>query len=91
MYFMLPGQKQANGSDFGNFMWGMAGRRLGFNLTTLRLGAHFNNMWNGAEDNAWNKNYEHKILDAAADQRAIRNGYYYNYKFQENAVVLPRN
>ena len=80
-----------NGSDFGNFMWGMAGRRLGFNLMTLRLGAHFNNMMNGAEDNAWNPSYEHRILDAAADQRAIRNGYNYNRKFQENAVILPRD
>jgi len=80
-----------NGSDFGNFMWGMAGRKLRFNLMTLRLGAHYNNMRNGKEDNAWNPKYEHQILDAVADQRAIRNGYNYNRKFQENAVVLPRD
>jgi RHS repeat-associated protein len=80
-----------NGSDFGNFMWGMAGRKIGFNLTTLRLGAHYNNMMNGEEDNKWNKQYEHQILDAAADQRAIRNGYNYNRKFQENAVVFPKD
>jgi len=80
-----------NGSDFGNFMWGMAGRKLGFNLTTLRLGAHYNNVMHGEEDNKWNKKYEHQILDAAADQRAIRNGYNYNRKFQENAVILPKD
>ncbi|MBL6449631.1 RHS repeat-associated core domain-containing protein [Fulvivirga sp. 29W222] len=79
-----------NPSDFGNFMWGMAGRRLWFNLTTLRLGAHYNNMMNGKEDNAWNPSYEHQLLDSKADQRAIINGYNYNYKFQKNAVVLPK-
>ncbi len=68
-----------NPKDFSNFMWGMAGRSLGFDLATLRLGAQFNHTFYGREDNQ-NKSYRHKLLDDPADQRAIVNGYRYGNK-----------
>ncbi len=72
-----------NDQDFGNFLWGQAGRRLGFNLSTLRLAAHGNNAANSGTDNP---GMEYHILDANSDQRAIRNGYYHNVKTQQNGA-----
>jgi RHS repeat-associated protein len=75
-----------NSSDLGNFLWGLGTRRLGFSVWTAQAGAHGNNAVNGQDQNAWNPNYEHQILDSNADQQAIRNGYYYNRRPQENGV-----
>lgn len=78
-----------NNSDFGNFLWGLGTRRLGFSVWTAQTGAHGNNAVNGQDQNAWNPNYQHQILDSNADQQAIRNGYYYNRKPQENGITTP--
>ncbi len=48
--------------DGGNFLWGHAMKRLGFNYSTARM---------GAQANEWFK-------DSPADQKAIRQGYFYN-------------
>jgi RHS repeat-associated protein len=78
-----------NAQDFGNFLWGMGGQRLGFSLTTLRGAAHGNNAVNGKSDNQHIPGYEHKILDSSKDQRAIRNGYYFNSRLQTGGVSRP--
>lgn len=82
-----------NDQDYGNFLWGRAGRKLGFSRPTLSAGAHFNNAWSGKEQNANNPEYEHQFWDSVEDQRAISNGYYYNREPQQNGVykhsILP--
>jgi RHS repeat-associated protein len=78
-----------NSKDFGNFLWGHGGKRLGFDVTTLLGAAHVNNAVNGQEDNKNEPGYEHKILDSGKDQRAILNGFNYNSKPQYGAVNLP--
>ena len=70
-----------NRQDFGNFLWGQGGKRLGFNLNTLRGAAHLNNAVNSRSDNP---SSTYRVLDSNGDQRAIRNGYYHNIKPQEN-------
>ena len=71
-----------NNFDFGNFLWGQAGKQLGFNLNTLKGAAHLNNAVNGQTDNPLIK---HSLLDSRGDQRAIQNGYYY-----PNGVPIPK-
>ncbi len=82
--FVVTGQKSNsvayNPRDYGNFLWAQAGKRLGFSLLTLKIGAHLNNAFNSRLDNALDDKFEYHILDSKADQRAIRNGYYYNPK-----------
>ncbi len=78
-----------NDQDFGNFLWGMGGQRLGFGLATLKTAAHGNNAFNGKSDNQHIPDYEHKILDSSKDQRAIRNGFYFNRKPQRGGVTAP--
>ena len=63
-----------NNSDYGQFLWGMGGRNLGFGYETLRKASHLNNAFNSKSDNP-NKPYS--ITDSPGDQRAIRNGYNY--------------
>ncbi len=63
-----------NNYDFGNFLWGQAGKQLGFGISTLKAAAHINNAVNGRRDNP---GVNIGILDSPSDQRAIRNGYYY--------------
>jgi hypothetical protein len=63
-----------NRNDFGNFLIGQAGNKLGLSVGTVQLGAHVNNAINGSSDNPGVKT---GILDSAGDQRAIRAGYYY--------------
>jgi len=75
-----------NPKDYGNFLWGQAGKRLEFPLWVLKFGAHINNMLNGKIDNALSDKYEHKLLDSKIDQVAIKNGYYFNVQCQENGV-----
>jgi len=70
----ISGGVAYNDYDFGNFLWGQAGKQLGFGLSTLKFAAHLNNAVNGKSDNPGK---EHRILDSVADQRAIRNGYYH--------------
>ncbi len=69
-----------NGHDYGNFLWGQGGKRLGFRHLTLRVAAHLNNAVNGRTDYTTIK---HRILDSKGDQRAIRNGYFHNVKPQK--------
>ena len=64
-----------NNPDYGNFLWGQGGKRLGFSYRTLQVASHVNNAVNGASDNP-DKPY--KILDSPGDQRAIKNGYNYS-------------
>ncbi len=63
-----------NDKDFGNFLWGQAGKRLGFSVGTLQLAAHANNAANGSSDNGGK---DVGILDSRTDQQAIRSGYFY--------------
>ncbi|GEM53760.1 polymorphic toxin type 44 domain-containing protein [Empedobacter brevis] len=63
-----------NDYDYGNFLWGQAGKRLGFSHPTLSAGGHLNNAINGKKDNPGLTN---GIYDSPEDQRAIRNGYFY--------------
>ena len=64
-----------NNPDYGNFLWGQGGKRLGFSYRTLRAASHLNNAFNSKSDNP-DKPY--KILDSQGDQRAIKNGYNYS-------------
>ncbi len=63
-----------NNFDFGNFLWGQAGKTLGFSLTTLKSAAHINNAVNGQSDNP---GLNTGILDSPGDQAAIEAGFYY--------------
>lgn len=63
-----------NNSDYGNFLWGQAGKRMGFSFQTLKIAAHVNNAVNSPTDNP---NQPYHILDSEGDQRAIKNGYNY--------------
>ncbi|GEP88714.1 hypothetical protein CTE07_03590 [Chitinophaga terrae (ex Kim and Jung 2007)] len=74
-----------NNYDFGNFLWGQAGRKLGFNINTLKDAAHLNNAVNARSDNQNMKN--NTLLDSPADQKAITEGYYYPEGVPR--VVLP--
>jgi len=77
---LFPGSKVGvayNDMDFGNFLWGHAGKMLGFSIVTLSQAAHLNNAVNGSEDNA---GMDVGILDAPSDQRAIMMGYLYPVK-----------
>lgn len=66
-----------NDFDFGNFLWGHAGKQLGFSISTLRIGAQANNMFNGESNNP---GQDVGLLDSKADQRAISQGFFYpNY------------
>jgi uncharacterized protein RhaS with RHS repeats len=66
-----------NRNDFGNFLIGQAGNKMGLSLGTIRFGAHVNNAINGATDNP---GLNTGILDSPGDQRAIRAGYNYPRK-----------
>jgi RHS repeat-associated protein len=63
-----------NDMDFGNFLWGQAGKQLGFSKITLKSAAHINNAVNGRTDNPGK---DIPLLDSEGDQRAIGNGYDY--------------
>jgi len=63
-----------NAADYGNFLWGQGARRLGFGLNTALFGANVNNAANSRKNNP---DMKYHILDSNADQRAIRDGYYF--------------
>ncbi len=63
-----------NAQDFGNWLWGQGGKRLGSSLPTLRTAAHVNNAINSHKDNP---TQDYQLLDSAADQKAIADGYHY--------------
>ncbi|MCC5946084.1 MAG: hypothetical protein JJT94_14235 [Bernardetiaceae bacterium] len=63
-----------NDFDFGNFLWGQAGKKLGFSIGTLLMAAHLNNAVNGRSDNA---DIKPGVFDSPGDQRAIQAGFYY--------------
>lgn len=63
--------------DYGNFLWGLGGKVLGFNYLTLKIASHLNNAINSRTDN---KDLPYNFFDSDADQRAIKNGYFYNLK-----------
>lgn len=60
--------------DFGNFLWGNAGQKLGFSLFELKTGAQINNMVEGQNQN---KGKKIDFYDDPADQKAIGEGYNY--------------
>ncbi len=91
IYIVFDKKGQAvgyNPKDFGNFLWGQAGRRLGFSLLTLKIGAHFNNAFRSSLNNALDDSFEYSILDSKGDQRAIRNGYFFGRKRQKGSRNL---
>lgn len=61
-----------NDYDFGNFLWGQAGKQLGFGLGSVIFGSKFNNLFNGRENNF---DLKTGVFDSNADQEAITNGY----------------
>ena len=63
-----------NNFDFGNFLWGQSGKKLGFSIGTLQVAAHINNALYGRFDNP---SLNTGIFDSPGDQRAIRAGYFY--------------
>ena len=81
----LSGTICYNGMDYGNYLWGQAMRRLGFTEDIVTNGAHFNNAFFGRGDN----NYEWQLLDAAADQRAIKSGYHHFNVQKKQLYNLP--
>ncbi|WP_044233939.1 DUF6443 domain-containing protein [Haliscomenobacter hydrossis] len=84
----LTGTMAYNGMDYGNYLWGQAMRRLGFEENTVLGGAHFNNAAFGRSDTS----FDWQLLDAAADQRAIRSGYnHFNIRRMSLKEVLPDN
>ena len=70
-----------NDYDYGNFLWGMGGNRLGFSYRTLQVASQLNNAVNSGSDNP---GVPYRLLDSNADQRAIRNGYYYGARPQKS-------
>jgi RHS repeat-associated protein len=70
--FYVVGGTALNDKDFGNFLWGQSGKRLGFSHGTLLTAAHLNNMVNGRSDNP---GVNTGVFDSPADQRAISRGY----------------
>lgn len=72
-----------NAFDFGNFLWGRTGAKLGFSLGTLQFSAHLNNAFNGRDDNP---SLKVNVMDTRADQQAIVNGYFY----PKESIILPR-
>ena len=78
-----------NDLDYGNSLIGMGANRLGIPLLAMRLGAQWNHMKYGKSDNLHTPGYEHKLLDASQDQRAIRNGYYFNQRTQRGGITIP--
>jgi RHS repeat-associated protein len=67
-----------NQMNFGNFLFGAAGRAIGLTLVELRIGAHGNSLFN-SDTNGYKSQ-----LDSRDDQRSIRMGVQhankYNYK-----------
>jgi RHS repeat-associated protein len=69
MLFIPEGDGYAhNHMNFGNFLWGAAGHSLGFSETTLKLGAHFNSVFN-SRTNGYGAQ-----LDSKDDQLSISRG-----------------
>jgi RHS repeat-associated protein len=66
-----------NHMNFGNFLFGAAGACLGFDATTLRLGAHYNSIFNSG------KNGYKPQFDSADDQLSIQLGAIYGYRFNQ--------
>ncbi len=76
-----------NSKDFGNFLWGNTGKKLGLSLLTLKGGAHLNNALNGDTDNPGIQ--DTGILDSPGDQRAITKGFYFNFIPRKNSLLSP--
>jgi hypothetical protein len=75
LYYIKGTDKVYNAKDFGNFLWGRAGREMGFDKLTLQGLAQLNNMLNGKTDN---NDDSIPFLDSPTDQQAIIDGYNYN-------------
>ncbi|MFD0963208.1 DUF6443 domain-containing protein [Pseudofulvibacter geojedonensis] len=78
-----------NDKDFGNFLWGHVGKKLGFSLGVLKVGAHANNFFNGATDNPGIE--DTGILDSVDDQNAIKAGFYYPKRGSSPSIYSPNN
>lgn len=66
-FFIIGGNRAYNVLDAGNFLWGNAMNRLGFDYSTALFGSQYN------ED----------FQDAKGDQQAIKTGYHYKTKKQK--------
>ena len=66
--FLVDGMAH-NRSNFGNFLWGAAGKALGLTLQELRTGAHWRALTQDGDDG-----YENQF-DSLDDQRSILKGY----------------
>lgn len=75
-YLFLPeGDYMAhNFMNFGNYLWAASGYVVGFDIGTLRIGAHLNSKMNGKRDGTSND------WDSVDDQRSIIKGYYHAYR-----------
>ena len=75
-YLFLPeGDYMAhNFMNFGNYLWAATGYIVGFDISTLQLGAHLNSKMNGERDGTTND------WDSEDDQESIKKGFYHAYK-----------
>ena len=75
-----------NPHNFGNFLFGAAGKAIGLTEFELRFGAHFNSLFH-AEDNGYPAQF-----DSPDDQRSIHNGVKYakrrNYQKLYYKVII---
>ncbi|WP_366095216.1 RHS repeat-associated core domain-containing protein [Flavobacterium sp.] len=70
--FIVIGDYTAhNFANFGNYLWGATGYTLGYDFTTLKIGAHANSLLNPSA-NGYNSQ-----LDSDDDQRSIIEGAYF--------------
>jgi hypothetical protein len=70
--FMLIGNGHVayNLNDAGQFLWGQAMNRLGFDYSSIKIGSE-----------VFARGYEFN-WDSQADQKAIREGYFFNTKLK---------
>jgi RHS repeat-associated protein len=85
MLFLVDGVAY-NHMDFGNFLFGAAGRALGLTSFELCMGGHYNSLFNSSTNG-----YKSQ-LDSRDDQRSIRHGVQYankhNYKDRYYGVTV---
>jgi hypothetical protein len=87
MLFLVDGVAH-NHMNFGNFLFGAAGRALGLTLFELKMGAHYNSLANP------DKNNYKRQLDSSDDQFSIKMGVQhankYNYKKMFYGVTIGK-
>lgn len=79
--FYVRGEIAYNVGDFGNYLWGKGMGILGIDLGTAKIGAHWNNFWNGRKQKTPLYDFgpgtygDPGLLDSPGDQRAIEAGH----------------